>query len=343
MKLFDNIKNNKIYIVAEMSANHGGSLQHALEVAHAAKEAEADCLKIQTYTADTITIDCDNDFFKVKGGLWDGYTRYQLYKEAYTPWEWQGRIKEECQKIGLDFFSSPFDPSAVDFLESIGTEAYKIASPELVDIPLIEYTAKKGKPMVMSCGMANPEEINAAIAACERNSNYNIILLKCTTEYPAPISDMNLLTIPDMQNRFGYPVGLSDHTMGFTADVVAVALGAVLIEKHFCISKNETGADIAFSMDFDMFRDMVKAVRETKELLGKCTYELSEGERRARNGRRSLFAVKDIGKGDIITEVNVRSIRPGVGLPPIELKNILGRKATVDIPFGTPISMEGLE
>jgi len=329
-----------IYFIAEMSANHAGSLENALEIVKTAKDAGADCLKIQTYTADTITIDCDNEHFLIKGGLWDGYKLHDLYKDAYTPWQWQAEIKAECQKLELDFLSTPFDNTAVDFLESLNIEFYKIASFELVDIPLIEYVASKGKPMIMSCGMGSIEDIQDAVDACKRQGNEEIILLKCTSEYPAEPADMNLATITDMRKRFNVPVGLSDHSMGSIAATVAVALGACVIEKHFCLSRKIKNPDSEFSMEPDEFAKMVSDCNIASVMRGKTSYDLSVKENSSKVFRRSLFAVKDINSGDCFTEENVRSIRPGYGIAPKHYTKLLERKSVNNYKFGDPISKD---
>ena len=261
MILYEKIQNNEMYIIAEMSANHGGKIENAFRIIEEAAKAGADCVKIQTYTADTLTINCTDDPYVIKGGLWDGYNYYQLYKAAYTPWEWQKALKEKCEEVGVDFLSTPFDNTAVDFLEKLGVEFYKIASFELVDIPLIEYVASKGKPIVLSCGMGNIEEIEEALEACKRQNNENVILLKCCSQYPAQYEDMNVSVIPDMIKRFNKPVGLSDHSFGSLAPVVAVAMGAQVIEKHVCLNKEIESADAGFSMTMDEFAQMVKDVR----------------------------------------------------------------------------------
>ena len=338
-KLFDKIKNNEVYVIAEMSANHGGGLDNALEIVRQSAEAGADCLKIQTYTADSITIDCDNEDFMIHGGLWDGYKLYDLYSEAGTPYEWHKTIKDECEKYGMDFLSTPFDNSAVDFLESLGCEAFKIASFELVDIPLIEYAASKGKPMIISCGMASIDEIQDAVDACLRMENGKIVLLKCCSEYPANWNDMHIANIPDMKERFGVSVGLSDHSAGHIAAVVAVAQGACVVEKHVKLEGVES-ADSKFSMSMTEFKEMVKAVRDTKSIIGNVNYGPSSGEQSNLKFRRSLYAVKDICKGDVISEDNIRSIRPSCGLPPKYMNKILGKIAKNDISFGTALSME---
>ncbi|MDO9528881.1 MAG: pseudaminic acid synthase [Syntrophales bacterium] len=340
MKLYDVINSSGVYAIAEMSANHAGKLDNALEIVRAAKEAGADCLKIQTYTADTLTLDCNNEFFRIKVGLWDGYRLYDLYKEAYTPWEWHKAIKDECDKAGIDFLSTPFDKTAVDFLVELGVKFFKIASFELVDIPLIEYAASKGKPLVISCGMGSIDEIQDAVDACKRQGNDQIVLLKCCSEYPANYSDMNLAVIPDMRERFGVPVGLSDHSMGSLAAVVGVSLGACVIEKHFCLSREIENPDSAFSMEPNEFSAMISDLRTVIAAKGSVCYELSEREKSSTVFRRSLFASKDIEKGEIITEENVRCVRPGYGMKPKFYKCIIGKKAACDMKFGTPISQE---
>ena len=335
-RVFDKIKNGEVYIIAEMSANHGGSLDNALKIVREVAKTGADCLKIQTYTADSLTIDCDNDYFRIKGGLWDGYKLYDLYKDAYTPYEWQKTIKEECERCGLDFLSTPFDNDAVDFLLDIGAEAFKIASFELVDIPLIEYAASKHKPMIMSCGMASIEEINDAVDACHRMGNSEIILLKCTSEYPAKWSDMHLANIPDMKDRFGTYIGLSDHSAGSVGAVAGVALGACVIEKHVMLEGVES-ADSGFSMTVDEFARMVTDVRNASMAVKGPDYELTQGEKDSTVFRRSIFAAEDISRGEEFTKENIRVIRPGYGLAPKYYKDILGKKSTTDIKRGTPL------
>lgn len=337
--VFEKINNGGVYVIAEMSANHGGSINNALEIVRQAAKAGADCLKIQTYTADSITINCDTEHFHIHGGLWDGYKLYDLYTDAGTPYEWQARIKEECEKYGMDFLSTPFDNAAVDFLEGIGCEAYKVASFELVDIPLIEYAASKGKPMIISCGMSTVDEIQDAVDACHRVGNEQIILLKCCSEYPANWKDMHIANIPDMINRFGVNVGLSDHSAGSIASVVAVSMGACVIEKHVKLEGVES-ADSKFSMTMEDFSEMVRAVRDAKTIAGSVQYGPTEGEKSNLKFRRSLFAVKDINAGDIISADNVRSIRPSNGLKPKFMSEIVGKKAATDIAFGTPISLD---
>ncbi|MCR5791528.1 MAG: pseudaminic acid synthase [Lachnospiraceae bacterium] len=340
--LQEKIQNNEVYIIAEMSANHGGSLEDALAIVRGAAKAGADCIKLQTYTADSLTIDCDNEYFQIKGGLWDGYKLYDLYKDACTPYEWHKAIKEECEKCGIDFLSTPFDYEAVDFLEKLGVEAYKIASFELVDIPLIEYTAAKGKPMIMSCGMASPEEIEDALEACYRQNNRQVVLLKCCSEYPANWEDMHLGNIPDMKERFKVDIGLSDHSEGSLGAVVGVTLGACVVEKHIKLSTTES-ADSSFSMDLDAFAKMVTDVKNARIIAKGPDYTLSPKEKNSTVFRRSLFAVKDIKEGEPFTRENVQSIRPGYGVLPKHLKTLLAQTARRDIKRGEPIRPEDLE
>ena len=328
------IPQDKVFIIAELSANHNGSIETAIETLKAAKRAGADAIKLQTYTADTMTIDCDKDDFIIKGTIWEGRKLYELYQEAYTPWEWHQELFDVAKKEGLVWFSSPFDKTALDFLETLECPIYKIASFEITDIPLIEYTASKGKPIIMSTGIARLEDIELAIETCRNVGNNQISLLKCTSSYPAPIDEANMAMIPDFAERFGVTVGLSDHTMGSTVPVVATALGAKIIEKHFILDRSIGGPDASFSMNEKEFTDMVKAVREAEKAIGEVTYELTDKQIKGRDFSRSLYVVKDIKKGDIITEEHVRSIRPGYGAHPKELKNILGRVADSDWEFG---------
>ena len=341
-RVFEKINQNEVYIIAEMSANHGGSLENALQIVRQAAKAGADCLKIQTYTADSITIDCDTEDFLIHGGLWDGYKLYDLYTDAGTPYEWQKRIKEECDACGIDFLSTPFDNDAVDFLESIGCEAYKIASFELVDIPLIEYAARKGKPMIISCGMGSEDEIAEAVEACRRAGNNQIVLLKCCSEYPANWKDMHLANIPDMKERYHVPVGLSDHSAGSIAAVVGVTLGAVVVEKHVKLEGIES-ADSEFSMSMQDFAHMVENVRAARVIEGTVKYGPTPGEENNTKFRRSLYAVKDIKAGEILTSANVKSVRPALGLQPKHYDRILGKRAKTDIPFGTALRFEMIE
>ena len=340
--IFDRINKGEVYIIAEMSANHGGSLENALKIVREVAKTGADCLKIQTYTADSITIDCDKDYFQIHGGLWDGYKLYDLYCDAGTPYEWQKQIKEECEKYGLDFLSTPFDKDAVDFLEEIGCEAYKIASFELVDIPLIEYAASKGKPMIISCGMGSLEEIHEAVDACRKMGNNQIVLLKCCSEYPANWKDMHIANIPDMKEKTGVLVGLSDHSEGSLAAVVGVSVGACVIEKHVKLEGVES-ADSEFSMSMEEFAKMVKDVRSAKRIVGDVQYGPTSGEMANTQFRRSLFAVKDIKKGEVITSENVRSIRPSHGVKPIHFSDIEGKIAKRDFSYGEPITERDLD
>lgn len=340
--LFDKISKGEIYVIAEMSANHGGSLETALRIVREAAASGADCVKIQTYTADSITIDCDNEYFMIHGGLWDGYKLYDLYQDAGTPYEWHRIIKEECEKFGVDFLSTPFDPAAIDFLEELGIEAYKIASFELNDIPLIEYAASKGKPMILSCGMATLEDIQEAIDACRKMGNDQIVLLKCCSEYPANWEDMHLSNIPDMRKRFGVHVGLSDHSIGSLGAVVAVTLGARVIEKHVKIDGIES-ADSAFSMTMAAFAEMIKDANNAIKIARGPDYALSPNEKSSTVFRRSLFAVKDIHVGDVITKDNIRSIRPSNGIHPKYLEKLLGKKARIAVEFGQPITQKFLD
>lgn len=328
------------YIIAEMSANHAGDLQRAKEIIHAAKNAGADCVKIQTYTPDTITIDCDLSYFNISDGTWNGENLYQLYQKAYTPWEWQRELKEEADNVGIDFFSSPFDNTAVDFLEELGVEFYKIASFELVDIPLIEYVASKGKPVIMSTGMATLAEIDEAVSAVRRQENENLALLRCASAYPAITDEMNLRTMQNMKETFGVPVGLSDHSMGSVGAVTAVAMGASIIEKHFCMDRSIENPDSIFSMNPDEFGQMVHDIRQAETAIGSVKYGPTEQEKGNLQFRRSIFCVKNIKKGEKITEENIRIIRPGYGLAPKYYHEILGQTALLDIHRGMPIQFD---
>lgn len=343
IKLYEKLNNGEVYFIAEMSANHAGKYENAIEIVRAAAAAGADCLKIQTYTADTITLDCDNEYFTITEGLWKGYNRYQLYKEAYTPWEWQAGIKAECEKLGLDFLSTPFDKTAVDFLEQLDVEFYKIASFEIVDIPLIKYVASKGKPIIMSCGLASPDEISEAIACINSQGNNQIILLKCCSDYPAQYADMNLETIADMRNQFKYPTGLSDHSMGHIADVTAVALGASVIEKHFCLSRELKSADSEFSMEPGEFKDMVDQVNLAKKAMGKVSYARSDREENSAKNRKSIFVKKDINIGECFTEENICVVRPADGLHPRYYENTLGKCAARALKRGEPLRLEDIK
>ncbi len=322
------VGNKNVFIIAELSANHNGILETALNTIKAAKRAGADAVKLQTYTANTITIDCDKPDFIVKGGtVWDGKTLYELYQEAYTPWEWHEALFQCAKEEGLICFSSPFDKTAVDFLEDLDTPAYKIASFEITDIPLIEYAASKGKPMIISTGIATLEDIELALDACRRMGNDDIALLKCTSSYPAPIEEANMAMVKDFGERFNVVPGLSDHTIGSTVPVVATCFGAKIIEKHFILDRSIGGPDASFSMNEEEFAQMVKAVREAEKAIGKVDYTPTEKLIKGRAFSRSLYVVKDIKKGEVITEEHVRSIRPGYGEHPKGLKSWLGKEA----------------
>jgi len=335
--------NHPVYIIAEMSANHGQSYDEAVRIIQAAKEAGADAIKLQTYTADTMTIDCDNEYFRIKGTIWEGRNLYDLYQEAYTPWEWQPKLKQIANDFGMDLFSTPFDNTAVDFLEKMDVPAYKIASFELVDIPLIQRVAKTGKPIIMSTGMATIGEIEEAVAAARGAGCKELALLKCTSAYPAPPEEINLRTIPHMAEAFGVPVGLSDHTLGIGVPVVAVTLGACIIEKHFTLSRAIPGPDSVFSLEPHEFKEMVNAIRVAEKALGQVNYAVTEKEYASRVFRRSLFVVKDMKAGDVFTADNVRSIRPGYGLNTRYMKTIKGCYSTTDITHGTPLTWDLLK
>ena len=330
-----------VYVVAELSANHNQNFERAVQIVEAAKEAGADAVKLQTYTPDTITLASDREEFHIAGGtLWDGRKLYELYGEAYTPWEWQPKLKEAANDLGMDCFSSAFDATAVDFLEKMGVPAQKVASFELVDIPLIQKMARTGKPLILSTGMATIEEIEEAVAAARQAGAKQIALLKCTSAYPARPEEMNLRTIPELERRFELPVGLSDHTMGIAAPVAAVALGACIIEKHLTLSRSTPGPDSGFSLEPAEFKAMVDAVRVAEKALGEVHFGVSEKEANSLVFRRSLFIVNAIKRGEPFTAENVRSIRPGHGLHTRHLTEILGRKASRDIERGTPMSWE---
>jgi pseudaminic acid synthase len=329
------------FIIAELSANHNGNLEVAIETIRAAKKTGADAIKLQTYTPDTLTINCDNEYFRIEGGtLWDGKTLYELYGEAYTPWEWHKQLFEVAKEEGLICFSSPFDLSAVDFLEELDVPAYKIASFEIQDIPLIAYSASKGKPIIMSTGIAEEVDIQLAVDTCRKAGNNDIILLKCTSSYPAPLELANLNTIPDLKERFNVEVGFSDHTYGSLAPTIATTLGAKVIEKHFILDKSIGGPDADFSLDVAEFTEMVDRVRDTEKLLGNVSYELSGKVKMNRKFARSLFVVDDVKKGDTLTLENVRSIRPGYGLHPKYYEKILGKKFVRNINKGEPLSFD---
>jgi pseudaminic acid synthase len=333
--------NYSIFIIAEMSANHLQKFDNAVKIIKTAKEAGADAIKLQTYTPDTITIDCNNEYFQIKQGtLWDGQSLYELYKKAYTPWEWQPKLKKIAESEDLICFSTPSDKTSVDFLENINVLAYKIASFEITDIPLIEYVASKGKPVIISTGIATLSDIEEAVNACKRMGNEHIALLKCVSAYPTPLEDVNLRTIPNLAETFKTVVGLSDHTLGISVPIASVALGACIIEKHLTLDRKLGGPDAAFSLEPAEFKEMVKSVREVEKALGEVSYDLTEKMKKSREFSRSLFVVKDIKAGEAFTEENVRSIRPGYGLPPKYLKDILGKQATHDIKKGTPLNWE---
>lgn len=332
---------SRTYIIAEMSANHLGDYDRAKKIIEAVKAAGADAIKLQTYTADTITIDCDSDIFQAdKGGLWEGNTLYHLYQKAYTPWEWQPSLKEYAESLGLDCFSSPFDFKAVDFMQEMQMPAFKIASYEINDIPLIRRVARTGKPIIISTGIARLSDIELALQVCKEEKNENVILLKCTSAYPCPYEDMNLKIIPNMKETFQCIVGISDHTLGSEVTLGAVALGAKVVEKHVTLKRKDGGADAAFSMEIEEFSEMVKQIRNLEKALGAATYELTEKQKNGRKTSRSLFVVKDMEEGERFTEENVRSIRPGVGLHTKYYEDVLGRKAVQKIKKGTPLSWE---
>jgi pseudaminic acid synthase len=328
-----------VYIVAELSANHNQNFDQAVRILHAAKEAGADSVKLQTYTADTITLRSDKEYFRIAGGtLWDGRILHDLYQEAFTPWEWQPKLKAIADGLGMHLFSSAFDDSAVDFLEEMNVPAHKVASFELVDIGLIQKMARTGKPLIMSTGMASADEISEAIAAARDAGATEIALLKCTSAYPAPAEEANLCMIPELARRFACPAGISDHTMGIAVPVAAVALGACIIEKHLCLRRADGGPDGAFSLEPQEFKAMVEAVRTTEKALGSIQFASGPREANSRRFRRSLFVVEDIKKGELFTRQNVRSIRPADGLHPRHLNEVLGKRAARDVERGTPLA-----
>ncbi len=333
-------KDQPAYIIAEMSANHAGSLDYAREIVHAAKVSGADCIKLQTYTPDTITMDCANAYFRIEDGVWAGRSLYQLYGEAYMPWDWQAQLKEEADKIGIDFFSTPFDDTAVDFSEELGVEFYKIASLELVDLPLLAYVASKGKPMLLSTGMASLAEIDEAVCTVRGQGNNQLALLRCASAYPAVTDEMDLRTMQNMAETFQVPVGLSDHSMGSVAAVTAVALGAKVIEKHFCLSREIENPDASFSMMPEEFARMVRDVRQAETAIGRVRYGCTRQEEANMRFRRSIFCVRDIRKGEELTRENIRVIRPGYGLEPKYFPEILGQCALQDIKRGMPLRMD---
>lgn len=330
------------YIIAEMSGNHAGNIENAKAIIRAAKDAGADCIKIQTYTPDTITIDCDNEYFQIENGTWEGENLYNLYGKAFTPWEWHAELKAEAKRVGIDFFSTPFDRTAVDFLEEIGVDFYKIASFEVVDIPLIEYVASKGKPIIMSTGMSTLGEVEDAVNAIRKKGNNQIVLLRCASAYPAITDEMNLMTMKNMGEVFDVPVGLSDHSMGSVGAVTAVALGAKVIEKHFCLDREIENPDASFSMNPEEFSQMVKDIRQAEKAIGVVKYGVAEQEKTNIVFRKSIFAVKDIKCGEELTNDNIRVIRPGYGVAPKYYKELLGQKALKDIDRGMPILLENV-
>lgn len=330
-----------VFIVAELSANHLKDFNLAVKTIKAMKKSGADAVKLQTYTPDTITINCNNKYFWIKNSsLWKGKTLYQLYDEAYTPWEWQPKLKKIAEDSGLVCFSTPFDRTAVDFLETMDVSLYKVASFEITDVPLIEYIAKKKKPVIISTGMATFADIKEALNACRRMNNQKVILLKCTSEYPTNFEEVNLRTIPDLAKKFKAVIGISDHTLGISVPIASIALGAKVIEKHFILDKNLGGPDASFSLEPDEFKRMVDSIRETEKALGGVDYKIPNSVKKNRIFLRSLFAVEDIGKDEKITKENVKSIRPGYGLHPKYLGKIIGKKAKRIIKRGTPVRME---
>lgn len=334
--------NSPVFIIAELSANHNGSLETAIETIRAAKRAGANCIKLQTYTADTMTIQTNKEDFIIKGTIWNGQNLHELYKKAHTPWEWHGVLMEVAQEEGLVCFSTPFDKSSVDFLENLNVPAYKIASFEITDIQFIEYVASKMKPVIISTGIAKEEEIKNAIDVCRRIGNNDICLLKCTSSYPAPIEEANICMIADLAKKFNVISGLSDHTLGQTAPILAVAMGAKIIEKHFILNKSIGGPDSSFSLDENEFSSMVKGVREAEKAMGKVDYTLSKKQISGRSFSRSLYLVKDIKAGEILSEKNIRSIRPGFGLHPKYLKVILGKKYLINSKKGDRLELENI-
>ena len=329
------------FIIAELSANHMNDFDIAVKTIEAMAEAGADAVKFQTFTPDTITIDCDNEHFQIKQGtVWDGQVLHELYEDAYMPWDWQPKLKKIAENLGLIVFSSPFDKTSVDFLEDMDVPAYKIASFEITDIPLIEYVASKGKPIIISTGIASFEDIELAVKTCLDVGNKEIALLKCTSSYPAPLEEINLNTIPDIKEKFNVVVGLSDHTLGGEVSTASIALGSNIIEKHFILDRNMGGPDSEFSMEPDEFKQMVDSIRNVEKALGKVSYELSDKMKANREFSRSLFVVMDMKKDEVITEENVRSIRPGFGLHPKYLKEILGKKVNKDLKKGTPFELK---
>jgi len=336
-------KNTAPYIIAEMSANHNGKIEQAFKIIEEAKKAGTDAIKIQTYRADTITLDSDREEFMIHGGLWDGWNLYKLYEWAQTPWEWHEQLFKHAKKVGITIFSSPFDFSAVDFLEKLEAPAYKIASFEIVDLPLIKYVASKGKPMIISTGMANEQEIQEAIEAAHEGGCRDLAVLHCVSGYPTPAIDCNLNTIPDMIERFGLVTGLSDHTLDNTVSIASVALGASIIEKHFTLDRSGGGADDSFSIEPPELVELVKNTKKVWEALGKADYSLKESEKICVNLRRSLYFVKDLVAGETITADSVRSVRPANGVAPKFLSSIIGKQTTANIQKNTPVSFDMIE
>lgn len=331
------------YIIAELSANHNGNIDRAFKILEMAKECGADAIKIQTYTQDTLTINCDKEDFKIRSGLWNNRTLYELYTEAHMPWEWHKPLFEKANALGLTIFSSPFDFTAVDLLEKLGAPAYKIASFEVIDIPLIEYVAKTGKPMIISTGMANEEEIKEAIDAGRRAGCKELVILHCVSGYPAPAHDYNLATIPDIKERFGVLTGLSDHTIDNTTAIASVALGTCLIEKHVTLDRNGGGPDDSFSLEKPELMQLCRDSKVAWQALGDINYERKDSEKSNMIFRRSLYAVEDIKKGHIFSSLNVKSIRPGYGLLPKHLDSVIGKRASADIERGTPLNWDLIE
>lgn len=330
-----------VFIIAELSANHLGNFDLAVETINAIKDSGADAVKFQTYTPDTITLDSQNEYFQIKQGtIWDGKNLHDLYQDAYMPWEWQPKLKKIAEKLGLIVFSSPFDKTSVDFLEDMDMPAYKIASFEITDIPLIEYVSSTGKPIIISTGIAELCDIELAVKTCKKEGNDQIALLKCTSSYPAPLEEINLNTIPNLKEIFSTVVGLSDHTLSNSVPVASIALGAKIIEKHFILDRGLGGPDADFSLEPEEFKNMVKSVKEVEKALGNVSYELTEKTRNSREFSRSLFAVKDVKKGEKFTEDNVKSIRPGFGLHPKYISDIIGKMASKDISKGTPLKWD---
>ena len=333
-------KNSKVFIIAELSANHNGSIETAIETIKAAKRAGANCIKFQTYTADTLTINSDKEDFIIKDTIWSGRKLYDLYKEAFTPWEWHEKLFEVARSEDLICFSSPFDPSSVDLLEKLNVPAYKIASFEITDIPLIEYVASKGKPVIISTGIAEINDIELAIDACKRMGNNDIALLKCTSSYPAPINEANMIMVKDLAERFNVITGLSDHTMGSTAPIVATIYGAKIIEKHFILDRNIGGPDSSFSMNELEFSEMVKSVREAEMAIGEISYHLTPKQKMGKDFSRSLYFVKDLKVGDIISPEHIKSIRPGFGLHPKYFNEIIGKRVSKNVEIGDRVTLE---